>query len=77
MSRFLSKVKKVGEGWCMLCCSAEQTLEKKLTSAVDDIAESLPSQHQSKTRSELLQKLLEHSHIDDSHAASSESFTCV
>lgn len=56
--------------------SAERMLDEKLTSAVDNIAKSLPSQHQSTTRSELLQKLLEHSHADDSRA-SSGSFTSV
>jgi len=63
-------------GCHVLWCSAERTLDEKLTSAVDNIAKSLPSQHQSTTRSELLQKLLEHSHADDSRA-SSGSFTCV
>jgi len=60
----------------MLSCSAEQVLDEKLTSAVDNIAKSLPHQHQSQTRSELLQKLAEHSHADNSRAASA-SFTCV
>jgi len=61
----------------MLSYSAEQTLDKKLTSAVDDIANSLPSQHQSKTRSDLLQKLLEHSGADESRPTAAGSFTCV
>ena len=67
---------RVVSGWLVWWCSAEQPLSEKLTSAVDNIAKSLPSQHQSKTRSDLLQKLLEHSHAD-SQRASSQSFTCV
>ena len=51
-------------------------LDEKLMSAVDNIAKSLPPQHQSQTRSELLQKLAEHSHADDSRATSA-SLTCV
>lgn len=56
--------------------SAEQMLDEKLTSAVDNITKSLPRQQRSQTRSELLQKLAEHSHADNSRAASA-SFTSV
>jgi len=58
----------------MLCCSSEQVLDEKLTSAVDNIAKSLPSQHQLQTRSELLQKLTEHLQPDNSRAVPA-SFT--
>jgi len=60
----------------MLSCSVEQALDEKLTTAVDNVVKSLPSEHQSKMRSELLQRLLEHSHVSDSHRPSS-SFTYV
>jgi len=62
--------------WCVLLFSAEQRLDEKLTTAVDDIAKSLPSQHQSRTRSELLHKLREHS-LPHDLSASSASFACV
>jgi len=71
-----TRVPLVSVGWCMSWCSGEQMLDKNLTSAVDDITKSLPPQHQSQTRSELLQKLTEHS-LAGSSCAASTSFTCV
>lgn len=56
--------------------NAQQSLDDKLTSAVDNIAKSLPSEHQSKTRSELLQKLLEHSVTENSRSTAT-SFASV